>query len=406
MGVALHRRLTRGVSMDHKRLMLLAILVGFLPATGEAARSARLCVTPGGTNGCFRSIQDAIDAAPMGATIKVYPGRYVETATNRFVLGRGPYQFGLFISAFKSGISLQGVDANGEPIEDYRHVKAFITTVATNSFGPSGIFVEGDNVTIQGFDVGINLAGQDKTIEVIGDNFTLKYADISDQRGSVYVDDFRFDTNSNTSHVESYRIDGNNFQDGVSLDLANGAGFSGPVDRRRITGNSFTNQFDWPSISFNGSGTGVPFFVHSVGGAVIADNVFVNTFSADPHSKKQGHIRARGTYDNRQFDWASYWRENEYNHAFVVGPNPPSRLRAYTYTSLGFTFRNVRRIGAICQAEQDNAQPGDRVLAKRQGDDDRDDHDHGDHNGRDGHRDRNGHDDRDAHAGHDDDQCR
>jgi hypothetical protein len=187
--------------------------------------------------------------------------------------------------------------------------------------------------------------------------------------------------------VQSYTVDGNNFQDGVSLDLADGAGFSGQVNRRRVVRNRFANQNDWPSISFNGSGTGVPFFTHSVGGAVIKHNVFVNTFSADQHSKKQGHIRARGDYDNSEFDWASYWHTNRYNRAFVVGPKPPRVLRAYTYSSDGFTFRNVRRIGAICQAEKDNAQPGDRVLSKdqRDGERDGDDDDGDDDCGRDGH---------------------
>jgi hypothetical protein len=360
--------------MNHRLSLPLVAAAIFAvgPATAEGAQRARRCAAPGGAHGCFTTIQAAIDDAPMGATIDVYPGRYTETAAGRFVQGRGPYQFGLFVSMFKSGLTIRGVDDRGEPIDDYRRVQAFITTVATNDFGPSGTFVEGDNVTLQGLNFGVNLTGQNKTIEVIGDNFTLADSDISDQRGSVYINDFRFDENSNTSYVQSYTVDGNNFQDGVSLDLADGAGFSGQVNRRRVVRNHFANQNDWPSISFNGSGTGVPFFTHSVGGAVIKQNVFVNTFSADPHSKKQGHIRARGTYDNSEFDWASYWHTNTYNRAFVVGPKPPRVLRAYTYSSDGFTFRHVRRIGAICQAEKDNARPGDRVLSKDQRDGDRD----------------------------------
>ena len=399
-------------------LLLQAILLISLPSAADAARDARLCAAPGGARGCFPTIQAAIDAAPMGATIDVYPGQYTETAPGRFVQGAGgPHQFGIFISEFKSGLTIQGVDDKGHRIHDYRRVQAFITTVATNTFGPSGTFVEGDNVTLQGLSFGRNLTGQNKTIEVTGDDFTLADNDIADQLGSVFISDFRFDEATNTSHVRSYTIDGNNFQDGVSLDIANGAGLSGEVHRRRIVHNDFTQEFDWASIGFNGSGTDVPFFVHSVGGAVIKHNSFVNTYP-EPRSKKAGQIRARGEYDNSEFNWGSYWRNNKYNRAWVVGPNPPKVLRAYVYTDVDsegktLTFRNVRRIGISRQAEQDNAQPGDRVIGKDdrgrddrddddQGDDDRDhddrDHDDRGHDGRD-HRDRCDHDDDRDHDG-------
>jgi hypothetical protein len=374
MGVALHFADERGLRMNPKVTVLLlqAILLLLLPSAAFASRDAHLCAAPGGARGCFPTIQSAIDAAPMGATIDVYPGQYTETAPGRFVQGRGPYQFGIFVSEFKNGLTIQGVDDKGHRIHDYRRVQAFITTVATNDFGPSGTFVEGDSVTLQGLSFGRNLTGQNKTIEVIGDDFTLADSDIADQLGSVFINDFRFDENSNTSHVRSYTIDGNNFQDGVSLDLANGAGFSGEVNRRRIVRNDFTQEFDWPSISFNGSGTDISFFVHSVGGAVIKHNSFVNTHP-DPTSKKAAHIRARGEYANSQFNWGSYWRNNKYNRAWVVGPNPPNVLRAYVYTDVDsegktLTFRNVRRIGISRLAEQLNAQPGDRVIGKGDGD--------------------------------------
>jgi hypothetical protein len=401
--------------MRGKCLFTVVVLLGFLTAAAEASKGPRRCAAPGGARGCSPSIQAAIDDAPMGATIDVYPGNYTETAPGRFVQGRGPYQFGIFISEFKSGLTIRGVDDNGREIKDFRRVQAFITTVATNDFGPSGTFVEGDNVTLQGLSFGRNLTGQNKTIEVIGDNFTLEDNDIADQLGSVFISDFRFDENSNRSHVRRYTIAGNNFQDGVSLDLSNGAGLSGGVGGRRIVGNHFTQQFDWPSISFNGSGTPISFFVHSVGGAVIHRNSFVNTYAADPSSKKASHIRARGNYDNSEFHWGSYWRHNTYNRAWVVGPKPPKDLRAYTYADVDsegrtLTFRNVRRIGISRLAEQANARPGDRVIGKD--DRDRDDRDEDDDDDRDhddrghGHRDHGDHDDcgDEDHGGHDHDR--
>jgi len=68
---------------------------------------------------------------------------------------------------------------------------------------------------------------------------------------------------------------------------------SGDVDYRRITGDRFANSFDWPSISFNGSGTGIPFFIFSVGGAVVERNEFVNTFSGGTGARKNQDTFAR-----------------------------------------------------------------------------------------------------------------
>jgi hypothetical protein len=336
-------------------------------------RSAITVKATGG--GDYTTIQDAIDAASPGDTIAVYPGDYLERASNRTVLDGTPqeigtYQFGLFISQDRDGITIEGVDDRGRRIKDFRKVEATVITDATNDFGPSGIFVEGDGVTISGLEISVNLVGQNKTIEVIGDDFALVDCDISDLDGSVYLNDWRFDVPSDTSHLRAYRIDGNHFQDGVSLDVASGAGYSGRVKGRVIRANKFDNSNSWPAVSFNGSDTGVPWFVQSVGGAVIEGNSFVNTFVSTGPSDldTEGHIRARGTYDNSQFDWKSYWNENKYNRAFVVGPKPPKELRTYSYTRAGggFTavFNDVRRIGALLAGEQKHQQPGDKILSK------------------------------------------
>lgn len=347
----------------------------FLGATvsglAHAGSPGAPCAAPSGLHGCLASIQDAIDAARPGETIDVYPGSYAEVASARTVVAiPGAHQFGLYIGRDRSGITVQGVDASGERIASHRSVEAFITTDATNHFGPSGIFVEGDGVTLSGLGIGRNRSGLNKTIEVIGDGFALENSDISDIQGSVFINDFRFDTLNNVSHVQSYRIVGNNFQDGVSVDIASGAGFSGPVQGRVIANNSFANSFSFPSISFNGSDTGIKWFTHPVGGAVILDNTFVNTFTlVDPDDLTGvGHIRARGTYDRSQFLWAAYLSENSFDKAYVTGS--PSELREFSYSALDpdsclgpsyvCTF-NVRRIGALLEGELAIAQPGDKI---------------------------------------------
>jgi hypothetical protein len=310
-----------------------------------------------------KTIQAAIDAVNAGGEVRVLPGNYAETATNRFVLGaNGPHQFGLFID--KNDITVQGVDASDLPIADYNALAAYITTNATNNFGASGIFVQADDVTLAGLHIGPNIPGDNKTIEIIGDGFTLKDSHVDvPGGGSIYFNDWQFDTVNDISHVQSYTIDHNLIDQSTSIDFTSGAGYSGPASGRQIVNNKFENADYWPSISFNGSGTGVPWFVQSVGGAVIENNSFTNTFNGT--DEKAAHIRVRGTVDNSQFDWTSYWTDNTFNKAVVtlVGAYPPFDVRQYNYTSGTYSF-DVRRIGVNIQSGIDKAQAGDTVLVK------------------------------------------
>lgn len=309
-----------------------------------------------------KTIQAAIDTVSSGGTVRVLPGTYSETATNRFVLGvNGPHQFGLFVGPDKDGITVMGVTAADAPITDPTATLATVNTNATNNFGTSGVFVEGDNVTIQGLKIGPNTAGDNKTIEIIGDAFALKYSTtaIPDGGGAIYFGDWRFDTGTNTSYIQSYTVDSNRFDDGTQVALSSGAGFSGPVSGRQIINNTFigwSGGQDWPHVSFNGAG-GVPWFTYPMGGAVITGNSF---------SGSTQHIRARGDYTNSEMDWTSFWNDNSYDKAVVdlIGAYPPFDVRTFSYLSGSYTFTDVRRIGALIQGEVDHAQPTDTVLAK------------------------------------------
>lgn len=315
-----------------------------------------------------KTIQSALDSGAPNGSVFVYPGTYDETATNRFLFdASGPYQFGLFLA--KDGVTVQGVDAGGTPITSSAAVQARVDTNATNNFGPSGIWVEGDGVSINGLEIGSNASGQNKTIEVIGDAFTLRDSVVDDAYGSIYLNDWRFDVGTDTSHVQSYTIDGNELATGVSIDIANGAGYSGPVSGRAITdnliaGGSTDPSVFWPSISFNGSGTGVPWFVQSVGGAQITGN----TFGASDQ-----YVRARGTYDTSEFDFVGWFGANTFARAALDTDGVSAR--PYSYVSGPYTFNDVRRIGgtiqaahaagcagADCNGELTNAVANDTVL--------------------------------------------
>ena len=103
-----------------------------------------------------------------------------------------------------------------------------------------------------------------------------------------------------------------------------------------------------------------------MGGAVIRDNTFVNTFTADGnpiHLLTEGHIRARGTYDNSQFDWNAYLHSNKFDQAYATGPQPPKDLSEYSYVGSYGKIINVRRIGAVLEGEEAVKGPGDTIVA-------------------------------------------
>ncbi len=302
-----------------------------------------------------KTIQAALNQVSAAGQVRVFPGTYNEAAPGSVVSGLGgTYQFGLFFTASKPGITLLGVSSADKPVKNVRDIQVTINTNATNDFGYDGIFVDADNTTIQGVRIGPNDAGDNKIIEVIADNFTLQFSEtaIADG-GSIYLDDFTV----NGSRVKSYHILSNNFPDGTSIDIASGAGLNGPVKGREIIGNTFDLIGGyWNAISFNGSGSDVPWFIYSVGGAIIRSNSFTGGVTQ--------YIRARATYDNSQFDWKGYFNENKFDRQAVVLVDRPSfDVRAYSY-SPGYTFTNVRRIGVNAASEASHALPGDVILTK------------------------------------------
>ena len=303
-----------------------------------------------------KTIQAALNQVSAAGEVRVFPGTYNEAAPGSVVSGLGGlYQFGLFFSASKPGVTLMGVNSADKPVRRVSDIQVTINTNATNNFGYDGIFVDADNTTIQGVRIGPNDGGDNKTIEVIADNFTLQFSETAiDGGGSIYIDDFTV----NGSRVKGYHILSNNFPDGTSIDISSGAGLNGPVKDREITGNSFDlGGAPWNAISFNGSGSDVPWFVYSVGGAIIRSNSFTGGAAQ--------YIRARATYDNSQFDWKGYFHENKFDReAIVLVDRPSFDVRAYSYSTGTYNFTNVRRIGVSATIEAGHAMPGDVILTK------------------------------------------
>ena len=109
------------------RFCLVVVCAALFTALSQTAAAKILCVKPGGSHGCYATIQSAVNAASRHATIKVGPGTYAEDV----VIGKP-------LSLIGAGADSTIIDATGLP---------------------NGIFVDGlDNpglrhVTVAGFTV-------------------------------------------------------------------------------------------------------------------------------------------------------------------------------------------------------------------------------------------------------------
>ncbi len=126
--------------------------------------------------------------------------------------GAGSNDFNIFVG---KPLTIEGVDASGDPITDYDDVAAYVIPKRDTGGGHTDtIFVQADDVTITGLDVtgwtGANYENQ-KTLESIGDNLTVKYNQLHgvDGAAALYMYDARFDPDTDTSHVQSYLIEAN-----------------------------------------------------------------------------------------------------------------------------------------------------------------------------------------------------
>ncbi len=175
----------------------------FLDGTSRSlADDDYTATTPGWGVDHFASIQDGIDAGRSRRHGQRLPRNLQrDPAASRYLYNNAAfYQFGLFFADEKPGVTVTGPQGDGSPITAYADVAATVTTNAHEQLY-SGVFVEADNTTIAGLRIGPNAPSDNKTIEVIGENFTLKNSviDVSGG-GSVYINDWRYDDGTDTSY--------------------------------------------------------------------------------------------------------------------------------------------------------------------------------------------------------------
>lgn len=326
----------------------------------EPCVSAPEYVAPTGndtSNDCTNSlapcatIQHAIDASCTGDTINVYPGTYAQdeaNGRNPDTGGAGGNDFNIFVN---KALTIQGVDGSGTPITSSAGVLANVVAKrALPTFGQSTFFVQADGVTIAGLEItGWNGTENNKTVEVVGDNFTLKNSTVHgmDSAAAVYIDDRHFDAGTDTSHVRTYRIDGNLLDGGGTwadgIRISNGPGWTGDVSGRVITGNTFSSCLD--GIAFVGPRAD-PWDNYPVGAATITANTFLN------NDRRQ--VIAWGTYDGGlgygALDWNGILSSNTFDRAVTVR-TPASEMRTWNCIACG-SSGDITNIAGIYSAIQ------------------------------------------------------
>ena len=306
-------------------------------------------------------IQYGIDAAIAGDVVHVQAGDYgTEIAANRTVLGAGPHQFGLFID--KNNLTVQGYTASNNLPATAAEAAVLFTTNATNTFGYSGTMVVGNNVTLSGLEFGDNLPENDKAIEVNGNGFAINACRIIAD-AAIYIGDYSYNENGtpgnfidDISSIQSYSIINCHFAGITSTGgvyIANGAGWNGSnvssVTGRSITGNVFDGM---TTIGFAGLSPGIGWLLYPTGAATVTGNTFTNPDNGR-YIQSWGVVQA-------EFPYASYWNDNTFpKKTMTTTDGNPAHVRGYDASA---NFLNLKRIGTVIQPRIDFAQNGDVIL--------------------------------------------
>lgn len=168
-----------------KRVLVPALLLGSLIALGAAGRADALCVNPGGTSGCYSSIQEAVNHAVTGDIILIAAGRYREAVT---IGVTGLKLVGPLSSAGKAIVdpynagSVDAIDVNADNV--------IIRRLFVQNSQANGIVIVGNNATL----VGVNISGvattgtPDGALVIQGDGATVDSSAITRAQGNcVYV---------------------------------------------------------------------------------------------------------------------------------------------------------------------------------------------------------------------------
>jgi len=280
----------------HRRrgYFLIALSAVAIAGMCQPARSATLCVNPGGTSGCFARIQVAILAASPYDTINVAAGTYTESVIigkPLSLIGAGHSATvidatGLPVAIFIDGIHNAGLNSvvvqglttananfEGMLVASASNVTIFNNAVVNNNKSLNPITAECPGIpdfeTAEGFDCGegIHLMGVDHS--TVANNIVTQNA------GGILLSDETAPTHDNL--ITGNQVANNPYDCGITLAShppASITGSSSPlgVFRNKIAVNKSINN----GTAVPGAGAGVGMFTFLPGGTVTANVVIDN----------------------------------------------------------------------------------------------------------------------------------
>jgi hypothetical protein len=260
----------------------------------------------------YHSIQTAINKANGGDTVEISPGTYKTE-------GRYSQNYDIGLHLNQTGISLVGVDSDGDRIQDSENTEAELISQASTGFGTNGFYVSADGVTISGLELTPNpSASPNKNLEISGDDFTLKNSKVNGKIGSVYF---------NTGEVQAFKISNNELNG--SLSVNNGVGNATDASNRVVEENEIG------LLSFAGAEDGVAWRNFAVGPVTVEDNVIeghrYELHYTDNSGDEQvyvysGVVSSVGNF-TEYMDWSELIEKNEFMRgAYVLNESSDTSL--------------------------------------------------------------------------------
>lgn len=273
---------------------ILALMSALLSLIGLVSAANTLCVTPSGSGGCYSSIQDAVDNAADGDTIRVAEGYYTETIE------------------IDVGVILEG---GWNTAFSERNWETHVTTIDANRTGcvirvlPQ-VYVTIDGFVIKGGDstsplgwgggiwVGNSGESEGLTIirnNVITDNIASNTPSGQGHGGGILV-------YNNAIHVENNKINYNIAQNGAGKGGEGGGIHVGWMGSAVIIGNDITTNTTAISPSGGWEGKGGGIYVYQ-SDTVVEQNIIYGNVAAIDGPGKGGGSYASGSYTRNKISY-------------------------------------------------------------------------------------------------------
>lgn len=266
-------------------LISIALILPVAPALG-----ATLCVNPGGTAGCYKTITAAVSAAAPGDAIRVAPGVYREdviVGKSLSLVGAGSSNTVIDASGMSNGIYVDGIDApqlsdvlikgftvRNANFEGILVANAAAVTVADNHVvhndrslisGPDCPGIPAFE-TAEGFDCGegIHLSGAAHSI--VSNNY------IASNAGGILISDDTAEANNNL--ITGNIVEDNPFDCGITLASHPPAALTGSATPLGVDHNTIADNASRRN-GLQGEGAGVGIF-DSIPGTRNSQNIVIH----------------------------------------------------------------------------------------------------------------------------------